>query len=52
MEVALPTGAVEVSTSLEEALDPWAVMALAHGAGAGMDHPIFLGLAERGQISA
>lgn len=45
MEVALPTGPVEVSTSLEEALDPWAVMALAHGAGAGMEHPFLLGLA-------
>lgn len=45
MEVALPTGAVEVSTSLDKALDPWAVMALAHGAGAGMDHPFLLGLA-------
>lgn len=45
MEVVLPTGAVEVSTSLDKALDPWAVMALAHGAGAGMDHPFLLGLA-------
>ena len=45
MEVALPTGAVEVSTSLDKALDPWAVMALAHGAGAGMDPPFLRGLA-------
>ncbi|WP_294982170.1 alpha/beta family hydrolase [uncultured Microbacterium sp.] len=46
MEVALPTGSVVVSTALHQAVDPWAVMALAHGAGAGMDHPFLLGLGE------
>lgn len=45
MEVALPSGQVVVSTALHPAVDPWAVMALAHGAGAGMDHPFLIGLA-------
>lgn len=46
MEVALPTGSVVVSTALHAARDPWAVMALGHGAGAGMDHPFLVGFAD------
>ncbi|QRY40771.1 dienelactone hydrolase family protein [Microbacterium hominis] len=46
MEVALPAGVVTVSTALSAAESPWAVMALAHGAGAGMDHPFLIGFAD------
>lgn len=45
--VALPSGAVTVSAALEPAasVEPWAAVALAHGAGAGMDHPFLVGFA-------
>ncbi|QOC25223.1 dienelactone hydrolase family protein [Microbacterium hominis] len=46
MEVALPAGVVTVSTALSAAESPWAVMALAHGAGAGMEHPFLIGFAD------
>jgi len=46
MEVALPAGVVSVSTALSDADSPWAALALAHGAGAGMDHPFLVGFAD------
>ena len=46
LDVALPSGAVRVTTAWEEpAAAPRAVVALAHGAGAGMDHPFLVGFA-------
>lgn len=45
IRVALPAGDVEVGELVDEAEKPWAVLALAHGAGAGMDHPFLGGLA-------
>ncbi|WP_225310315.1 alpha/beta family hydrolase [Microbacterium testaceum] len=44
--VALPTGASEVSGLWSVASGTETVVALAHGAGAGMDHPFLAGLAE------
>lgn len=44
--VALPTGTVDVSIVLDAPADPWTALALAHGAGAGMDHPFLQGVAE------
>lgn len=44
--VALPAGEVVVSSTTDVPADPWAVLALAHGAGAGMDHPFLVGFAE------
>ncbi len=45
--VALPAGEVTVSARLErpDSGDAWAALALAHGAGAGMDHPFLVGFA-------
>ena len=43
--VVLPTGAVDVSGLWESAPDRVATIALAHGAGAGMEHPFLAGLA-------
>lgn len=45
--VDLPAGRVTVSAELALPVGaPWAAMALAHGAGAGMDHPFLRGFAE------
>lgn len=44
--VVLPSGEVEVDALLDAAVPhAWAVVALAHGAGAGMEHPFLGGLA-------
>ncbi len=43
--VALPTGTATVSAALEGPDAPRAVLALAHGAGAGFDHPFLVGFA-------
>ncbi len=43
--VALPAGTVEVSAALAHPDDAWALVALAHGAGAGMRHPFLTGFA-------
>ncbi|GEP46729.1 dienelactone hydrolase [Microbacterium saccharophilum] len=45
IRVALPAGEVEVSAAFESPDEPWAAVAIAHGAGAGMDHPFLAGLA-------
>jgi uncharacterized protein len=45
ISVDLPAGTVEVGELVDAAPDPWAVVALAHGAGAGMDHPFLTGVA-------
>ncbi|KQR85661.1 alpha/beta hydrolase family protein [Microbacterium sp. Leaf179] len=45
LPVALPTGASEVSGLWSPAPRPGPTIALAHGAGAGMDHPFLEGLA-------
>ncbi|MFS0867117.1 alpha/beta family hydrolase [Microbacterium sp. 179-B 1A2 NHS] len=45
IRVALPAGDVEVSEAVDAAAEPWAVLALAHGAGAGMAHPFLTGFA-------
>lgn len=46
LAVPLPTGVVTVSAEFEPAHgDPWAALALAHGAGAGMEHPFLTGFA-------
>lgn len=46
IDVVLPSGAVAVAIGLSPAENPWAGLALAHGAGAGMDHPFLVGFAE------
>lgn len=43
--VALPAGPVGIDDRVDDADDAWAVVALAHGAGAGMDHPFLSGAA-------
>ena len=43
--VALPSGGVELDAWMDEADDPRAVIALAHGAGAGHEHPFLVGAA-------
>lgn len=43
--VALPSGKVTVSAVLDAPAEPRAALALAHGAGAGMDHPFLVGFA-------
>ena len=43
--VALPTGPVEVSAAFEAPPEPWAVLGVAHGAGAGYAHPFLVGFA-------
>jgi len=46
VEVALPSGPVQVTTAWEEPDAPSrGVVAIAHGAGAGMDHPFLVGFA-------
>ncbi|MBN9175995.1 MAG: dienelactone hydrolase family protein [Microbacterium sp.] len=48
LDVLLPSGAVRVTTAWEDPPSvpaPAAVVALAHGAGAGMDHPFLVGFA-------
>lgn len=45
IHVDLPAGGVEIGELVDAASDPWAVVALAHGAGAGMDHPFLAGAA-------
>ncbi|MBD7956766.1 dienelactone hydrolase family protein [Microbacterium sp. Sa4CUA7] len=45
LTVALPTAEVTVSAVLEQPERPWAVMAVAHGAGAGYGHPFLVGFA-------
>lgn len=42
--VLLPAGATEVSAALARPADAWALVAVAHGAGAGMGHPFLDGL--------
>lgn len=44
--VALPTGEVEVSARYRRPDEAWGLLALAHGAGAGMEHPFLSGFAE------
>lgn len=46
VEVALPTGAIEVPLLWDRAADPVAAVVLAHGAGAGPEHPFLAGFAE------
>jgi len=43
--VPLPSGTVEVGATWDRAVDPWAVVVLAHGAGAGRQHPFLSGFA-------
>lgn len=45
LPVALPAGPAEVSCAVAVPADAWAAVAIAHGAGAGMDHPFLVGLA-------
>ncbi len=45
IEVALPQGVVTVSSATDEPERPWARLVLAHGAGAGMEHPFLAGFA-------
>lgn len=45
IRVALPAGEIEVSADFETPEEPWAVVAVAHGAGTGMEHPFLVGLA-------
>lgn len=45
LPVALPAGVVDVSVAHGVPHDPWAVLAIAHGAGAGYAHPFLLGFA-------
>lgn len=47
LEVALAKGPAPISAQVSEAPGAWATLALAHGAGAGMDHPFLQGAAER-----
>ncbi|MFG6502566.1 alpha/beta family hydrolase [Microbacterium sp. P05] len=44
VHVALPAGGVDVSAEYVRPPDAWATLALAHGAGAGHQHPFLLGL--------
>lgn len=46
LPVELPTGGVEVSAAWSGPDDADAIVAIAHGAGAGMDHPFLVGFAE------
>ncbi|WP_434810313.1 alpha/beta hydrolase family protein [Microbacterium sp. bgisy189] len=45
LPVPLPAGVVEVPVTTYVAADSWAVLALAHGAGAGRNHPFMVGFA-------
>lgn len=52
VEVGLPTGAVSVTTAWSEPDDDSrGVVAIAHGAGAGMDHPFLVGFSEALRVS-
>ncbi|WP_458042078.1 MULTISPECIES: alpha/beta hydrolase family protein [Bacteria] len=44
--VTLPTGETEVSIASQRPTAAWATLVLAHGAGAGFDHPFLVGFAE------
>lgn len=44
--VELPAGTVEVSCAAVVPAGAWAAVAIAHGAGAGMDHPFLVGFAD------
>lgn len=46
LTVALPKGDAAFDIDLEEAVDAWAMMPIAHGAGAGMNHAFLVGFAE------
>nr|WP_094770371.1 alpha/beta family hydrolase [Microbacterium gorillae] len=43
--VELPTGPTSVSVADETPTSPWTTLVIAHGAGAGMDHPFLVGFA-------
>ncbi|GLI27801.1 alpha/beta hydrolase [Agromyces rhizosphaerae] len=45
-ELTLDTGAAEVPARFAAPADPWATIVVAHGAGAGMDHPWLAGFAD------
>lgn len=45
LTVALPAGPVEVSCEARVPANAWASLVIAHGAGAGMDHPFLAGFA-------
>ncbi len=44
--VTLPAGEVEVSVASQRPAAAWATLVLAHGAGAGLDHPFLVGFAD------
>ena len=44
--VTLPSGQAEVSVAIQRPAASWATLALAHGAGAGFDHPFLIGFAD------
>lgn len=46
LAVALPRGGADVSADLDVPDGAWAALALAHGAGAGKDHPFLVGFAD------
>lgn len=46
LPVSLPTGDVEVSAAHARPVDAWALVAVAHGAGAGMRHPFLSGFVQ------
>ena len=46
LTVALPSGEATVSAVLAAPADPWAAIAVAHGAGTRMDHPFVVGFAQ------
>lgn len=48
VRVALPNGDADISVAFElPDSEPWAVLALAHGAGSAMQHPFLMGFANR-----
>jgi predicted alpha/beta-hydrolase family hydrolase len=49
--VTLPAGTVEVSAALARPADAWALLAVAHGAGAGYRHPFLTGFCDALQAS-
>ncbi|MFS0732641.1 alpha/beta family hydrolase [Microbacterium sp. 1P10UB] len=46
VRVDLPAGPTDVSIGISAPAEPWAVAGLAHGAGAGMQHPFLVGFAD------
>lgn len=46
LAVTLPSGTISVSAAWECPDDPWAAVAIAHGAGAGYAHPFLVGFAD------